>query len=159
MATTIVAATLTVKITETLSLNGQDKGSENSVAIASITEAFQRIVNVPTTEVVLLAFGTAIAAGQFIEGDVRYIRITNKDDTNFVTLVFRNEDSDEFALKLDYGHSFIYSASRSTPLGVVDTFDAAAAALPAGETLADLVDITAKANTAAVDLEVFVATI
>ena len=42
---------------------------------------------------------------------------------------------------------------------MVDTMIAAGAALVVPSTFADLVDITAVANTAAVDLEIFVATI
>jgi hypothetical protein len=153
MATSITAATLTVTITESISLNGQDKGSTNELTVASVTEVSQRIVNVPTSEVVVLAMGTAVAAGQFVEGDVKYIRLTNKDDTNHVTLVFRSENSNECAHKLDAGHSFIYGGDNSG--GVVDTHDASASALTVS--LDDLVDITAQADTAACDVEIFVA--
>ena len=85
---------------------------------------------------------------------MRYIRITNLDDSNHVGLIFKNEDSDEFGVKLDFGQSFIYNPDREG--GVVDTMDSAATAITAN-TFADLVDITAIADTASVDLEVFVA--
>tara|TARA_R100001086_G_scaffold127542_1_gene65984 strand:+ start:614 stop:1081 length:468 start_codon:yes stop_codon:yes gene_type:complete len=153
MATSITAATLTVTITESISLNGQDKGSTNELTVASVTEVSQRIVNVPTSEVVVLAMGTAVAAGQFVEGDVKYIRLTNKDDTNHVTLVFRSENSNECAHKLDAGHSFIYGGDNSG--GVVDTHDASTSALTVA--LDDLVDITAEAADGACDVEIFVA--
>ena len=153
MATTITAATLTVTITEEITLNGQDKGSTNALTVASVTEVSQRIVNVPTSEVVILAMGTAVAAGQLVEGDVRYIRLTNKDDTNHITLVFKSENNNECSHLLDAGHSFIYPGDNSG--GVVNTHDASASALTVS--LDDLVDITAQANTAACDLEIFVA--
>ena len=153
MATTITAATLTVTITEEITLNGQDKGSTNALTVASVTEVSQRIVNVPTSEVIILAMGTAAAAGQLVEGDVRYIRLTNKDDTNHITLVFKSENSNECSHLLDAGHSFIYPGDNSG--GVVNTHDASASALTVS--LDDLVDITAHANTAACDLEIFVA--
>ena len=153
MATTITAATLTVTLTEEISLNGQDKGSTNTLTVASVTEVSQRIVNVPTSEVIILAMGTAVAAGQLVEGDVRYIRLTNKDDTNHITLVFKSENSNECSHLLDAGHSFIYPGDNSG--GVVNTHDASASALTVS--LDDLVDITAQANTAACDLEIFVA--
>jgi hypothetical protein len=155
MATTIVAADLTVTITEAISLNGQDKGSSNVLTIASITEVSQRIVNVPTSEVILLAFAASVPGpGAFNEADVRYIRITNKDDTNYVTLTFKNENDDEFAVKLDYGQSFIYNGDLSG--GVVDTMDGIDGT-GLSLSLGDLVNITALANTAACDLELFVA--
>lgn len=153
MATTLTAATMTVTITEAISLNNKDKGSTNEYTIASVTEVSQRIVNVPTSEVIILAMGTAVAAGQFVESTVKYIRLTNKDDTNHVTLVFRSEGNAEFAMKLDAGQSFIYNGDNSG--GVVDTMDAAASALTVS--FEDLVDITARADTATVDLELFVA--
>ena len=156
MATTISAATLTVTLTESITLNGQDKGATNSLEIASVTEVSQRIVNVPTSEVVVLAMGTAVAAGQFIESTVRYIRITNKDDTNHVTLTFRNENNNECIHLLDAGHTFIYGGDNSG--GVVNTHDADATAINRGvNVMGDLVDITALADTAACDLELFVA--
>ena len=155
MATTITAATLTVTLTEAISLNGQDKGATNTLTISAVTEVSQRIVNVPTSEVEILAFlGTAVAAGQFLDADVRYVRITNKDDTNYVTLTFKNEDNDEFAVKLDYGQSFIYNGDLSG--GVVDTMDGIDGT-GLSLSLGDLVNITALANTAACDLELFVA--
>jgi hypothetical protein len=118
----------------------------------------QRIVNIPTSEVVLLAFAASVpGAGAFNEADVRYIRITNKDDTNHVQLTFRDESSTEFGVKLDAGHTYIYSGDNSG--GVVDTMIAAGSALSVPSTFADLVDITAIANTAAVDLEYFVASV
>ena len=100
--------------------------------------------------------GTAVAAGTFIEGDVRYIRITNKDTTNHVGLIFKNENNDEFGVKLDKGQSFIYNGDLAG--GVVDTMDAQdGGADLAANTFGDLVNVTAYADTAACDLEVFVA--
>lgn len=154
MASTLTPATLTVTIIESIRLNGQDKGARNVLTIKSVVEVDQRVVNVPTSEVVILAFAASNpAAGSFVETAVRYIRITNKDNTNHVTLVFRSENNNECAHKLDAGHSFIYAADNSG--GVVDTHDASATALTVS--FDDLVDITALADTAAVDLELFVA--
>ena len=154
MATTVKAATLTVTLTESIVLNGVDQGGTQVHTIASVTEVSRRIVAIPTSEVIILAMGaTAPAAGTFVETDVRYIRITNLDNTNHVTLTFRSEGAAEFAVKLDAGQSFIYNGDNSG--GVVDTMDADSSALTVS--LEDLVDITALADTAAVDLELFVA--
>ena len=154
MTTTLTAATLTSKITETISLNGQDQGATNTLTIASIAEIDKRIINVPTSEITILAFSTAVASGQFDEDDVKYLRITNKDDSNHDTLTFKNENSDEMCTKLDAGGSFIYVCDNS--LGVKDTMDAIDGT-GISVSLGDLVDITALADTAAVDLEIFVA--
>ena len=91
MATTITSAPLKITITESITLNGSQQGGVNTKTINNINEVTKRIVSVPTSEVQLVAFSTAVAAGTFIAADVRYIRITNKDDTNFIYLVFKNE--------------------------------------------------------------------
>ena len=99
--------------------------------------------------------GTNVGAGMFVESEVMYIRITNKDDTNHIGLIFQNENNDEFSVKIDKGQTFIYNGDLSGC--VVDTMDAGTTALTVS--LADLVNITALANTAACDVEVFVASV
>ena len=154
-------ATLTVKVIEEITLNNNSYNSERSLDISSVNEIVKRIVTVSTTETGLLGFATTSAtdlsksylAGQFDEDDARYIRITNLDSSNHITLTFRDEDSTEFCMKVDAGHSFIYPGDNSG--GVVDTMKAAGSALASG--LSDLVDITVDADTAACDVEVFVA--
>ena len=110
----------------------------------------------PNSEVEIIAMSTAVGAGTFNEADVLYIRITNLDDTNHVGLIFKNENDDEFGVKLDKGQSFVFNGDLSG--GVVDTMDAQdGGADLAANTFADLVNITAYADTAACDVEVFVA--
>jgi hypothetical protein len=154
MATTVTAATLKITIEESILLNKVEHGSKVVQRIESVTEVSRRIVEVGTSEITILAFqATHPGAGTFDEADVRYIRLTNLDDTNFVQLIFKSEGSAEFAVKLDAGQSYIYNGDNSG--GVVDTMDASASALTVS--FEDLVDVTALANTAAVDLEMFVA--
>jgi predicted transcriptional regulator len=153
MATTITAATLTVTITEEITLNGQDKGATNTLTIASITEASQRIVEIPTSEITVLSFqATTPGAGTFNEADVRYIRLTNKDDTNFIQIIVASENNAESAHKLEAGHSIFIAVSAE---GVVNVHDASASALTVS--FDDITSVTALANTAACDLEYFVA--
>ena len=157
MTTTLTAATLTITLKESIELNGVEQGATNEKTIASVNEVSKRIVTVTTTEAEVIAFhASAISSGTFIEGDVRYMRFTNLDDTTHVTLTFKNENDDEFAVKLDAGHSFIYPGDNSG--GVVDTMDAIDGT---GLTvsLGDLVNVTADADTASCDMEIFVASV
>tara|TARA_Y100000590_G_scaffold424240_1_gene530887 strand:+ start:207 stop:677 length:471 start_codon:yes stop_codon:yes gene_type:complete len=154
MASTITAATLTVKLTEQIKLNGVEQGSSNTLTIGSVNEIFKRIITVPTSKTTIASLSTATAGSTFITGDVRYIRLTNLDNDNYVTLSFINQSSDEFAVKLDYGQSFIYNADLVG--GGANTMDAVAATALT-PTLHDLTTVTAKANSAACDLEVFIA--
>ena len=153
MASTVTASTMTVTISESITLNGKNQGGTQTLSIPSIATVSRRIIDVPASEVEILAMSTAVAAGTFIESDVLYIRITNLDDTNHVTLLFKNENNDEFAVKLDKGQTFIYNGDLSG--GVEDTMDADSSALSVS--LGDLVNVTATADTAACDVEVFVA--
>ena len=156
MASTLTASTMTVTISESITLNGQNQGGTNTLSIPSIATVSKRIIDVPTSEVEILAMSTAVASGTFIESDVLYIRITNLDDTNHVGLIFKNENNDEFGVKLDKGQSFIYNGDLAG--GVVDTMDAQdGGADLAANTFGDLVNVTAYADTAACDLEVLVA--
>ena len=163
MASTITASTLKVTIREDIKLNGVQQGGVNRLSVGSITNAVKRIVNIGTDEIGLLGFGTAYntelsktyLAGQFDEDTVRYIRITNLDDTNHIALILKNENNDEFGVKVDKGCSFIYGVDLDG--GVVDTMDSADAAGITPDSFGDLVDITCAANTAACDVEVFVA--
>ena len=153
MTSTLTAATMTVTITESISLNGTNQGATNTLSLASIAEVSKRIVNVPASEVEVVAMSTAVASGTFVESTVKYIRFTNLDDTNHITLTFKDEDNTEFAVLLDKGQTFIYNGDIAG--GVVNTMHAGGSALTVS--LNDLVNVTALADTAACDLEIFVA--
>ena len=167
MTSTITAGTLKVTIRESITLKGKDQGSTTELSISDINEVSSRIVTATTTEAGLMGFLSALSsvgvtankvgylAGMYDDGDIRYIRITNLDDTNYITLTFRDEDNTEFRIKVDAGHSFIYPGDNSG--GVVDTMKAGGSALASG--IADLVDITVDTDTAACDVEVFVASV
>ena len=160
-------ANLKVTIREELTLNGYDQGATNTLTVSGINELSKRIVTATTTEAGLLGVLSALSnvgvtankvgylAGILDDGDVRYIRITNLDSSNHITLTFRDEDNTEFRMKVDAGHSFIYPGDNSG--GLVDTMKAAGSALASG--LSDLVDITVDADTASCDVEVYVASV
>ena len=156
MTSTISTGTLTVTHKESLSLNGSEQGSTNIDTIADIANVSKRIVEDGTTEAVIATFSAAVAAGNYIAADVMYLRFTNLDDTNFVTLTFRNQDNDEFAVKVDAGHSFILSGDNVNGMSAV--FNATQDADAASSTnFGSLTNIQADADTATVDLEMFIA--
>ena len=161
MASTITAAKLTVTLTESITLNGQDLGSTNTKAISSINEVSKRIVTITTAEATIATFSTAVAsAGHYIAADVRYIRFTNlmTSGDNFITLTFRNQDNDEVAIKLDAGQSFIWNGDNSN--GMTAVFNATEDADAASDTaFGSLTNIQADANTGPCDLEMFIASV
>ena len=158
MASTITPATLTVKITETISLNGSPHGATNTKTVASINEISKRILTITTNEATIATFSGAVASsGHYNDGAVRYIRFTNLDDTYFVTLTFKNDDNDEFAVKVDAGQSFILYGDNSTGMELI--FNAAAGDAASDTAFGSLKDIQADAEASTVDLEMFVASV
>ena len=159
MASTITASTLKVTIREDIKLNGVDQGGVSTLSIGSINEISKRIVTVTTTEAVIATFSSAVAsAGHYVAADVKYIRFTNLDDTNFITLTFRNQDNDEAAIKLDSGQSFIWNGDNSNGMTAVlnATEDADAAS---STNFGSLTNIQADADTANCDLEMLIASL
>jgi hypothetical protein len=159
MASTVTASTLTVSLTESITLNGQEMGATNTKTIASINEVSKRIVTVTTTEAVIATFSAAAAsAGHYIAADVRYIRLTNLDDSNFITLTFRNQDNDEVAIKLDAGQSFIWNGDNAN--GMTAVFNATEDAdANSDQAFGSLTNIQADANGNSCDLEMLVASV
>jgi hypothetical protein len=86
MASTVTASTMTVSISESINLNGKNQGATNTLSIGSINEVTNRIVTIPTSEVTVCSFGAAVSSGTYVAAGIRYIRLTNKDDSNYVTL-------------------------------------------------------------------------
>ena len=152
-------ATLTSKLTESITMDSGTVNSTHTLSISSITEVTKRILTITTNESTVATFSGAVAsAGHYVAANVRYIRFTNKDDTNFITLTFRNQDNDEAAIKLDAGQSFIWNADNAG--GVVDVLNATQDADAASDTaLGDLTNIQADANTATCDMEMLIASV
>lgn len=150
MATTVTAATLTVRVVESLVLGGIDYGNadEAVLSIASVARANRRTVRVEsdTNGTELVKLGSSEAAGQYVGANLKYLRIRNLDDTNYVVLHL--EGNSHYAqVKLEAGKSFILGANSLDNASDIDSFSAES-----------ITTIQAKANTADVDVEIFVAT-
>jgi len=159
-------AVLTVTIKEELTLNGSNRGSENITSIASVTQSFNRIVTLPNGGSVTVAVfrdtvDTDIRTGingAIDDGDAKYIRVTNLDADNSVTLSLQiaadgtNAAGNSASVLLSPGKSFILGGSADS-IAVDDD-----AATPI-TTLVHLESILAKNNAGSdtTQLEVFVA--
>ena len=151
--------TLTVNINEKLTINGRDYGGQQTMTFASIVDVYRRLVTVlHTAESVIATFAATIGPGGFIAADIRYMRLTNVDDTNFITLTFRNQDNDEAAIKLDAGQSFVWNGDNANGMTAVlnATEDADAAS---STNFGSLTNIQADADTASCDLEMFLVSV
>jgi len=155
MATTIKPTTLDVTITEDITLGGVNRGSTFSSSILGVTKLYNEIVSVSTSDQLIITFGTSKSGGTFVassddDAKMQYMRITNLDDTNYVyILIGETAGTDQYnQYKLAAGKSFVLCATdytNRTTNGSTAVFDQ------------HIDTIHAKADTAACDLEVFIA--
>ena len=157
MPTIVAPSTLTVTIAEQIELHSRSFNTRNRITFPGISEISSRIVSTDGTgSTEIVRFAASASAGQFVNSDVRYVRITNLDDTKFATLRFTGASSTDYAFRLDPEGSHIIQAtlpSGSANVGVTKYADIS------GVTLTDLQAIAATANSASVDLELFVASV
>ena len=150
-------ANLTVTHTESITLNGQEFGGTNTYSVTGINEVDKSIITCTTDKVEILGFiASGVAKGSFIEANVRYIRFTNLDTSNHVVLFFTNESSDEVAIKLDTGQTFLWNPDLAG--GVVDNMDANSGGTASSGQLADITKVSVQTDTASLKLEILVAT-
>ena len=151
-------ATLTTKVIETWTLNGQKYDSTQTKTISDITQVLKTIVECPTSEINLLTFASAATGISTLDqDDVEYVRLTNLDSTNYITIGIEKESSTASvaAFRLDAGRSFIpctSNASAEHPQFFIDDDGHGSSG-----TQIDIETITALANTATCKLELFVA--
>ena len=159
MASTVTAATLTVSLTESINIRGRNQGTTTTQTVASINEIYKRILTITTNESTIATMSGAVAsAGHFNDSAIRYLRFTNLDNTNYLTLTFTNDDNDEVAIKLDAGNTFMWFADNSGGMvGVVNGTQAADA--NSDVALGSITNIQADANTGNCDLEIFIASV
>ena len=147
MATTVTNSTFKVTIVEELLLNGEQQGTTTRLLIpatgTSIDEYSRRIVTCAEAGTSLAVFGTT-GAGTYPVADVKYIRITNLDGTNYITIELATADADCF-IKVPAGHTFLLGGAQ----GMADD-DA---------TLRDLTRINVTANGDPVDVELIVVSV
>ena len=87
MATTVTAATLTQTITESITLNGTTYDQVVTHSIASVGNVSKRIHTIPANTTTTLATFASTGNGvNYDVEDIKYIRVTNLDDTNILVL-------------------------------------------------------------------------
>ena len=149
MATTITSSPLTVTITETYELGGVSYGNPRTITTGDKGQVDQRIMSIAVGEGVMttiFSFAAADNQGIGVTDNYTYFRITNLDDTNFITLQISTTDS--FWVKLKAGESFMLMDNEMDAIDGSTTFGA----------FADIVSISADADTAACDIEYTIVT-
>jgi hypothetical protein len=154
MASTITAATLKVTIREDIRLNGVEQGGISVLNIGSINEVSKRIITIPSgadTTIATFAAAVSTSAQAYDVNDVKYIRITNLDDTNPVNIAMVGA-SDNAQFVVGAGHSLVFGSPDDFMLGETDT-------TPAFTSFEDLASIVVDSGTNAVDIELFIASV
>ena len=145
-------ATLTVTLTEELTLNGAAIGGTNTLSIGSIDEVTKRIVTCTasqTTTVLTFAASVHTSVQAIDVNDCKYVRVTNLDSTNAVELAMVGAAT-LYQVTLAAGQSHILGSPDDLMLAEADTS-------PSFGTMADIGSIQCNPGGNAVSLEVFTA--
>jgi hypothetical protein len=142
MASTVTASTATITVSENITLNGVTYGNAISKSFTTQGQVIQRIMSIGTTFTDMIYTSTADGRGQVVAENWCYFRITNLDDTNFVTLrLYDGTDSQFF--KLESGESFFLMSPDVDVDAAGTTFNG----------FADIQRIAAIADASACDIE------
>ena len=147
MATTVTAANCTITITESYTLNGVSYGNTTNKTYTSQGEVIQRVMSIATAFTEIFNATTIDGRGQVVVNDWAYFRITNLDDTNFLTLRLYDSTDSQF-FKIEAGESFFLMSPEIDIDASGTTFNA----------FSDVNEIGAIADTAQCDVEVLMIT-
>lgn len=149
MASTVTPITATITISEGLTLGGVDRSGAHTRTIQNIAEADRRVLTIPSSsQINILSVGTSNGQGTFIRSNIRYIRITNYDNTNFVRIRVSRTSHDTFDLKLPAGATFMISTgdisanSSGSAFSSFDEWDVVAAQADTADVDIELVALT-----------------
>ena len=162
-------ADLIVTIREELTLNGDSHGAKNTLTISDIDEVFRRILTCPANNETTIArfrssvgnaSGTATFDSALDVQDVKYVRVTNLDGSNSLTLSLQVEVGEDdsgadtsTSLLVESGKSFMLSSPH-------DGIGAVASGSYNANLVTDLVDVDSlvvQPGSNSVDVEVYVA--
>ena len=156
MATKITASDFTASLTDNLELNGRSYGGLADYTVTECNEADQRIVSVAEQATAIAGTYTSLflwdatlnSAGQGIQTEFKYFRITNLDSENALLVqIITTGTTQTLQIKLDAGQSYMIQNAKMAVLcaAMPET------GYPNYETIAE---VRASAETAAIDVEI-----
>ena len=155
------SATLITKISEKITLNGNKYNNVVEKRISGISDIFKRIVTCPAnSETTVAMFHSSVADGTLSPldiDDVKYIRFTNLDDTNSITLSLQSDVGEDDSAA-DESASLLVEAGKSFIMGVpndgIGISDANASLVT---DLVDLESLVVQPGSNAINVEIFIA--
>lgn len=125
MASTLTSGTLIVKTDEKIVLDGNDLGGTKSFTESSIrvySRQFRKIINGVADSDIIVGFLGNPTNRDFDSDDVKYVRVTNLDDTNDLAVVLVVTGGSNYTFRIQPGHSFVmgsptdyFKASEGAP--------------------------------------------
>ena len=107
-------AIFTLKITEQLTLNGDDVGSSVTQTISNINYIDNRILSIPTGSVTtIFSMDSVPGAGTFVTSSFQYGRITNNSTVVPIKLIV-SSSTEAISFLIATGSSFMLSTSKIT---------------------------------------------
>ena len=177
MAICFPTGSLTVTITENIQLpNGNIENAVNSVVIPNVKQVVRRIDTISSywenSGVEILRFvddEASQTAGSFVRDTVKYLRFTNLDKNNFLSLYLIQDSPDSYSpneqnlgsgdegvFKLDPGKSMMLSNAQFESSNYYDYVVEGYVDMQYYSSFASLTSIKAKADTADIQIEYFV---
>ena len=157
------SATLITKISEKITLNGNKYDNVVEKRISGISDIFKRIATCPAnvdTTIFRSGVSVDVTDSSVDVQDVKYIRVTNLDDTNSVNLNLQidvtesgsgaSAANETATILLEAGHSFLMGTSHDS-VAAYDTDSSVQT------TLHDLESILIDPSANAIDMEILVA--
>jgi len=131
MATTIAPTQLTTTVQETITLNGVTFNSANTRVVTSITNYVNNVFNVDTGTQAILSFSRSGVAPRNVEYDIdniKYLRLTNADDTTDIKIIMGYVTSADQFVMLKAGGSFVLTDFEVTAGDTIETISITTAA-------------------------------
>lgn len=123
MASIVTPTTFKVTIKEEQTIKGISSVNEVEYSIPSVKQVDRRLVTCPqTTSVDLFDIDNTLpGAGQFVSSSLKYVRVSNLDDTNPIALTFSGSEG-SFTQNVTANTSYVFANSSITASNA-DVFD------------------------------------
>jgi hypothetical protein len=113
MATKVTSGKLNISVAESVTVNGVEHNYTNVRSVTGINNVTHRIMRTDAsgTELLLVQFAGAVALGQLTDGQTKYVRVTNLDDTNLLRLLVKDA-AGIATFHLAFGETMIFNNQK-----------------------------------------------
>ena len=150
MATTVTSSTLTVSIAENITLNGTVYDQSVTHSITGIGNYMKKILPLgASASQTVNTFSSTPRNNEFDIDDLKYIRVTNLDDTDEIVVNFIDSSTETAAIQVEAGKTVVLFDTKVAG-------NSSGSAETAGSAISDLV--IHNPNASVIDVEIVIAT-